>query len=52
MRALCVLLVLAVFLSATLSKPMAYVDRDGQSGINNNYLQYLFRRHGNGIATN
>ena len=49
MRATCVALVLAVLLSSTLAKPMAYVDRDGQNGINNDYLQYLLRRHGNGI---
>ena len=48
MTASCVLLVLAVFLSSTLAKPMAYVDRNGQSGINNDYLQYLLTRHGNG----
>ena len=46
MRASCVLLVLAVLLSSTLAKP---IDGDGQSGINNDYLQYLLRRHGNGI---
>ena len=49
MRASCVLLVLAVLLSLTMAKPMSYVDRDGQNGINNDYLQYLLRRHGNGI---
>ena len=49
MKASCVLLVLAVLLSSTLAKPMSYVDGDGQSGINNDYLQYLLRRHGNGI---
>ena len=49
MRASCALLVLAVLLSSTMAKPMAYVDRNGQSGINNDYLQYLLRRHGNGI---
>ena len=48
MRASCVLLVLAVLLSSTLAKPMAYVDHNGQSGINNDYLQYLLTRHGNG----
>ena len=49
MRASCVLLILAVLLSSTLAKPMAYVDRDRQSGTNNDYLQYLLHRHVNGI---
>ena len=49
MRASCVLLVLAVLLSSVLAKPMAYVDRDGENGINNDYLQYILRQQGNGI---
>ena len=49
MRASCVLLVLAVLLSSTLAKPMVYVDRNEENGINNDYLQYLLRHHGNGI---
>ena len=49
MRASCVLLVLAVLLSSTMAKPMSYVHRDGKTGINNDYLQYLLRRHGNGM---
>ena len=50
MKASCVLLVLAVLLSSTLAKPMAYVDSDGQNGVNNDYLQYLLRLHGNGMS--
>ena len=49
MRASYAVLILAVLLSSTLAKPMAYVDRDGQNGINNDYLQYLLHWHGNGI---
>ena len=49
MRTSCVLLVLAVLLSSTMAKPMAYVDRDGENDINNDYLQYLLHRHGNGM---